>query len=112
MPVQSPDSHHHFETGIRDSEPRNKFDFERRERDDELVARSQELLDGHPHFRCRYYQLEFRTQPGRLTISGRLPSFYLKQLAQELLRSLNIEIVNEIEVVDLEDSRSSKQPAG
>lgn len=49
---------------------------------------------------CRYQgQLDVRLHDGRLVIAGRLPSFYLKQLLQEKLKSLPVGIVNQVEVV-------------
>jgi len=58
-------------------------------------------LEEHPHFRGRpgAFQLEF--QQGTIILSGRVPSFYLKQLLQEALRDIDgVErIDNRVDVV-------------
>jgi hypothetical protein len=48
-------------------------------------------LEAHPHFRGRsqWIQIRYRDRDRCLKLSGKLPSFYLKQLAQETLRQLN-----------------------
>lgn len=48
-----------------------------------------ELLDSHPHFRGRNQRVKVRCLNGYVFLSGNLPSYYLKQLAQEALRSLS-----------------------
>jgi hypothetical protein len=67
----------------------------------DLSALAREKLEHHPHFRGRLSGLQFEQFGKTLRISGRLPSFYLKQLIQETLRHLpgvqNVD--NDIDVV-------------
>jgi hypothetical protein len=46
-------------------------------------------LDAHPHFRGRTKTVRIECRHDTLTITGRLPSFYLKQLLQETLRRVD-----------------------
>lgn len=51
-----------------------------------ISAIARAYLEGHPHFRGRMNDVAI-TQDGRtLLLTGRLPSFYLKQLMQEAVR--------------------------
>jgi hypothetical protein len=65
-----------------------------------LMARQQ--LEQHPHFRGRVANLSIEQLGKSLRLSGRLPTFYLKQLVQETLRHLPgvQQIYNEISVVN------------
>lgn len=75
---------------------RSKMTLTREHRVELLAA---ETLEQHPHFRGRGQLVEFRCVESCLTLSGSLPSFYLKQLAQEALRELgDIQIRNQISV--------------
>ena len=58
-------------------------------------------LERHPHFRGRSEVIAIEQQGRILVVSGRLPSFYLKQLVQETLRHVpGVQAVcNEIQVV-------------
>lgn len=47
------------------------------------------LLDDHPVFRGRVETIEAAYCAGKLVLSGRLPSFYLKQLLQEAVRHVD-----------------------
>ena len=66
-----------------------------------LIDHARQLLEGHPHFRGRADAVAIRQRGKTLYLSGRLPTFYLKQLAQEIVRHLpGIHgIRNEIDVV-------------
>jgi hypothetical protein len=59
-------------------------------------------LEQHPHFRGRLTGLRIEHRGKTLFLSGRLPTFYLKQLVQEAVRYLpGIQHVrNEIDVVN------------
>ena len=46
------------------------------------------LLEAHPHFRGRSRLIQVNCVNGRLFLHGQLPSYYLKQVAQETLRDL------------------------
>jgi hypothetical protein len=64
------------------------------------VARQQ--LEQHPHFRGRLSGLSIEQRGKSLRLSGRLPTFYLKQLIQETVRHIPgvQRIHNEIAVVN------------
>lgn len=59
-------------------------------------------LEQHPHFRGRLSGLRIEQRGRTLFLSGRLPTFYLKQLVQEAVRHLpGVQHVrNEIDVVN------------
>lgn len=63
-----------------------------------LADAARERLRAVPYAAVRRISCEHRH--GRLVLRGRLPSFYLKQLAQEAVAGLDgvREIVNEVEV--------------
>ena len=48
------------------------------------IARS--YLESHPHFRGRVNEVAISQEGRTLLLTGRLPSFYLKQLVQEAVR--------------------------
>lgn len=71
-----------------------------RERNDlSTVARHE--LARHPHFRGRVCDVRIKHEGRNLYLSGRLPTFYLKQLVQEAVRHVpGVDFVyNEIDVV-------------
>jgi osmotically-inducible protein OsmY len=51
-----------------------------------LIDSAREQLENHPHFRGRLESLSIDERGKVLYVSGQLPTFYLKQLAQETLR--------------------------
>ena len=61
-----------------------------------------ELLESHSHFRGRGLSVECKCNGQILRLDGSLPSFYLKQLAQEALRQLQgvVRIDNQIVVAN------------
>lgn len=65
----------------------------------ELVAPARQCLESHSHFHhhCQTIRVDF--EGPQLVLSGRLPSFYLKQQAQEALRRFGVPIENRIEVI-------------
>lgn len=46
------------------------------------------LFKSHAHFGGANHSVKVRCFDGRLYLSGKLPSYYLKQLAQEAVRSI------------------------
>ena len=52
-----------------------------------VVSSIRERLDKHPHFRGRSHLIQIRSTGDSLVLSGRVPTYYLKQLLQELLKS-------------------------
>jgi len=73
--------------------------FTRERRD--LVTAAQQFLQSHPHFRGRLNDVAIEQEGRSLYLSGRLPSFYLKQLVQEAVRRVpGVQFVyNQIDVV-------------
>lgn len=67
----------------------------------DLVALARQQLESHPHFRGRTGGVQIELCGRTLVLSGRLPTFYLKQLVQEAIRRLpGVQHVrNEIDVV-------------
>ncbi len=55
---------------------------------DPVEAQANELLECHPYFRGRSKWVKCRIDDGCLQLNGRLPSYFLKQVAQEILRQL------------------------
>ena len=66
-----------------------------------VVSSIRELLEQHPHFRGRTSLLKIESIGGSIVLSGRLPSYYLKQLLQEAIKE-NVDIAqidNHVEVM-------------
>jgi hypothetical protein len=65
------------------------------------ITRAVCRLRKHPHFRGRTNNVELEFDEGTMILTGRLPSFYLKQLLQETLRNINgVEMIdNRVDVV-------------
>lgn len=61
-----------------------EFDVDHRVED-----RARFLLERHPHFHGRSDWIQIRYRNRCLRLDGQLPSFYLKQLAQEALRNID-----------------------
>lgn len=67
----------------------------------DLVLSARDHLERHPHFRGRLGDVAIEQDGRNLFLSGRLPTFYLKQLVQEAVRHVpGVQFVyNEIDVV-------------
>ncbi|MCA9200907.1 MAG: hypothetical protein KDA87_25385 [Planctomycetales bacterium] len=65
----------------------------------ELAIQAENRIATHTHFRHHSDEIHVEAQENCLLITGRVPTFYLKQLAQESLRGLGVRIVNHIQVV-------------
>jgi hypothetical protein len=67
----------------------------------ELSAVARQQLERHPHFRGRVNALTIDQHGKTLYLAGQLPTFYLKQLVQEVVRRLPgvQNIHNEIDVI-------------
>jgi hypothetical protein len=70
---------------------------------EDVQPRAQAALANSPFYELRELQVEWRDEA--LTLSGCVSSFYHKQLAQEVIRSVckEIEVVNSIRVEHQED---------
>ena len=55
---------------------------------DSKVSRVRERLEDHPHFRGRTHLLQIEVIGGSVVVSGRVPTYYLKQLLQEAIRAI------------------------
>lgn len=55
---------------------------------DSMVSVIRERLDEHPHFRGRTHLLQIESIGGSVVVSGRLPTYHLKQLLQEAIKAL------------------------
>jgi hypothetical protein len=65
----------------------------------QLEQRAEQLLEHHPHFRGKQRWVSCRYVDQSLRLVGCVPTFYLKQLAQESLRELkDIRIDNQLVV--------------
>jgi hypothetical protein len=53
-----------------------------------LVSRIREHLDDHPHFRGRTALLQIEAIGRSIVVSGRVPTYYLKQLLQEAIKAV------------------------
>ncbi|MCI0331704.1 MAG: BON domain-containing protein [Planctomycetes bacterium] len=70
----------------------------------DLSAAARHYLENHPHFRGRINGVCIAHQGRNLVLTGRLPTFYLKQLVQEAVRHVPgvQHIYNQIDVVSAE----------
>ena len=51
-----------------------------------VVSLIRERLDVHPHFRGRAHLIRIKSSGGSLVLSGRVSTYYLKQLLQEVVK--------------------------
>ena len=67
----------------------------------DLSALARQYLERHPHFQGRVNGVRIEHKGRNLFLSGRLPTFYLKQLVQEAVRHVpGVQFVyNHIDVV-------------
>lgn len=72
---------------------------------EELVVKAYECLECHPHFRGRHRTVQIRIEESVLKLEGRLPSYFLKQILQTILRQLDgvAGIQNDVEVFNPSD---------
>ncbi len=79
----------------------------------DLVDLARSELSHHDHFRYHTNSITLESQDGHLVITGRLPSFYLKQMLQTVLSTLPEvqQIDNRIDVVSCHGLSSTRNPA-
>jgi hypothetical protein len=53
-----------------------------------VVSLVRERLDKHTHFRGRTHQFLIEAMGGSIVVSGKVPTYYLKQLLQEAIRAI------------------------
>src|SRR5215204_3364643 len=65
-----------------------------------LARRAERIVAGLPHFQGANYPLSFHAYDRSIVISGRVPSYYLKQLLQNSLLTLDGvgRIINDVEI--------------
>jgi len=70
----------------------------------DLSALARQHLERHPHFRSRVSDVRIEHRGRTLYLTGRLPTFYLKQLVQEAVRHVPgvHQIRNMIDVVSVD----------
>ena len=51
-----------------------------------VVSSIRERLEKHPHFRGRTHLIQIRSNADSVVVSGRVPTYYLKQLLQEVVK--------------------------
>jgi hypothetical protein len=73
----------------------------RRSQHPPLAEAARAVLEGHTHFRGRADRFAFEEVEGGLVVVGTVPTFYLKQLLQSLLKDIEgvQRIVNRVDVV-------------
>jgi hypothetical protein len=66
----------------------NRSTIPQPELDRQIQRRAEEVLRIHPHFHGHSDWVYCRCRRGCLRLEGRLPSWYLKQLAQEAMKGI------------------------
>jgi hypothetical protein len=76
----------------------------------DLSTIARQYLESHPHFRGRAMGVRIAHEGSNLFVTGRLPTFYLKQLVQEALRHVPgvQKVYNQIDVVSAEGISSAR----
>ena len=66
-----------------------------------IKSRVRRVVDQHPHFRGRTETIHVQEHEGKLVLTGKLPSFYLKQLLQDAVCTVDgiSRVENRINVV-------------
>jgi hypothetical protein len=66
-----------------------------------IERRAHEALASHGHFRGRAEGFQFENDGGILTVRGRVPSFYLKQVLHTILKRLEgvRKVDNQVDVI-------------
>lgn len=77
--------------------------------DGNLEWRLAKRLDDHPQFHGHLDAVEVHVLGETLRLTGKLPSFYLKQQAQEALRGSGLTIENEIDVISCDGVSSVRE---
>ena len=93
--------------------PATSVSLNNRLEDERVERRADGILDGHPHFRGSDQWVQCRCSNRVLKLDGCLPSYFLKQLAQEALRDLEgiSRIENRIAVSGWQRGPASSEPS-
>jgi hypothetical protein len=78
-----------------------------RAKGDLIVERAYAIVDAHSHFRGRAAQFEFVCREDVLVLRGAVPTFYLKQVLQSVLKDVDgIRVIdNQVTVVPVGTGR-------
>lgn len=78
----------------------------------DVVQEALERLTQYAHFRAHINAISIDFRDGTLVVTGVLPSFYLKQVLQTILRDLSgvVRIDNRVEVVSSGNRHNSHSP--
>jgi osmotically-inducible protein OsmY len=76
----------------------------------DLSSVARQYLESHPHFRGRANGVSIAQEGRSLFLTGRLPTFYLKQLVQEAVRHVPgvQNVINQIDVVSADGVSSAR----
>jgi osmotically-inducible protein OsmY len=76
----------------------------------DLSTVARQYLESHPHFRGRTSGVSVVQEGRNLCLTGRLPTFYLKQLVQEAVRHVPgvQNVINQIDVVSASGVSSAR----
>jgi hypothetical protein len=79
-----------------------------------VERRAHEALASHGHFRGRADGFRFENDGGVLTVRGRVPSFYLKQVLQTILKRVDgVRMVdNQVDVICCDGLSSVREDDG
>ena len=85
----------------------NRSIVEESARNAAIEASASFLLDAHPHFHGRANRFAFECHARTLTVRGSVPSYYLKQVLQSVLRDVpGIGLIDNHVTVDSSDGVS------
>jgi hypothetical protein len=75
--------------------------LDEQEASERIVKQAYSILDGHAHFRGRAARFEFVCEEEVLIVRGSVPTFYLKQVLQSVLKEIEgiRKIDNQVQVV-------------
>jgi hypothetical protein len=67
----------------------------------QIIQCARAMLDGHAHFRGRSDRFKFSCADDVLIVKGSVPSFYLKQLLQSVLKGIEgVRVIeNQVQVI-------------
>ena len=84
----------------------------RSRRDRTIVHQATTRLTQHAHFRSHLESLEIHCRDGELDVAGQLPTFYLKQVLQTILRDVPgvKQVNNRVSVVSSTGLSSTRRP--
>ena len=99
--------------------PSADFRLEKETMENQIVCQARKQLSQCDHFRCHCHSIDIEYQRGDLVLMGRLPSFYLKQVLQTVLRGLpgvdqiknRVDVVSPTGLSSLKHHSSQEQPA-